>query len=180
MSDGTNVLDDLEKAAYGNEIDFQGDLVQDLAQVGFHVYTTGENIAEGGTTPNMPSIAIEVDPNRASNPAANFSTLTFTPTSNSGANAWSGYIDATTTGLWGGTGAAFAGQPCDLNGARCTFNELKTFLTEDDAGDGSPATMFTVAVTKGRDFMFQGAVDGLRINNTVYDFEETGVFERAP
>ena len=34
-------------------------------------------------------------------------------------------------------------------------------------------------VTKGRDNSWQGAVDGLRINGTVFDFEETGVFERA-
>ena len=30
-------------------------------------------------------------------------------------------------------------------------------------------------VTKGRDFAWQGAIDGLNINGTVYDFEETGV-----
>jgi hypothetical protein len=33
-------------------------------------------------------------------------------------------------------------------------------------------------VGKGRDFSWQGAVDGLTINDTVYDFEESGVFER--
>ena len=45
-------------------------------------------------------------------------------------------------------------------------------------GDGN-ATIMTAAVAKGRDAEWQGAVDGLRINDTVFDFEETGVFERA-
>jgi hypothetical protein len=164
----------LEKAAYGNEIDFNGNLVQNLNAVGFRVFTTGENIAGGGASPNMPSITIEVDPNRATS-ASNFSSLVFNPP-NSAANQWSPYIDATTTGLWGGTGGAFTGQPCDQNGARCSFTELKAFLNDG----GEPATIFTVGITKGRDFSWQGAVDGLRINNTVYDFEETGVFDRAP
>jgi hypothetical protein len=164
----------LEKAAYGNEIDFTGNLVQNLNAVGFRVFTTGENITGGGGTPNMPSITIEVDPNRETS-TSGFSSLVFNPP-NSAANQWSPYIDATTTGLWGGTGAAFAGQPCDQNGARCSFADLKAFLNDG----GEPATIFTVGITKGRDFSWQGAVDGLRINNTVYDFEETGVFERAP
>jgi hypothetical protein len=30
-------------------------------------------------------------------------------------------------------------------------------------------------VSKGRDFAWQGAVDGLRINGTIYDFEPLGV-----
>ena len=34
----------------------------------------------------------------------------------------------------------------------------------------------SVAVVKGRDNFWSGAVDGLRVNDTVVDFEETGVF----
>jgi hypothetical protein len=36
------------------------------------------------------------------------------------------------------------------------------------------------SITKGRDFAFNGAIDGLRIDDTVYDFEETGVFTTTP
>ena len=43
----------------------------------------------------------------------------------------------------------------------------------NDGGDG--ATIFTLAVTKGTDFAWQGAVDGLRVNDRVADFEEGGV-----
>ena len=34
-------------------------------------------------------------------------------------------------------------------------------------------------VTKGRDFSYQGAVDGLRINDRLFDFEEKGVSEKG-
>ncbi len=96
---------------------------------------------------------------------------------NSPANAWSPYIDATTTGLWGLTGSAFAGTTCDINGARCTFAQLMDYL--DDGDDNAP-TILSVAVGKGRDYFWSGAVDGLRINDTVFDFEERGVFTTAP
>ena len=35
-------------------------------------------------------------------------------------------------------------------------------------------------MTKGRDFEFQGAVDDLRLNGRVADFEETGVIVTEP
>ena len=42
----------------------------------------------------MPSITFEIDPNMTGK-ATNFSSLVFTPTTNSAGNAWSPYIDAT-------------------------------------------------------------------------------------
>jgi hypothetical protein len=162
----------VEKAAYGNEIDFLGGLVDDLTAVGFYVYTTGENNDQQPA--NMPSIVFEIDPNMADR-TTNFSSLVFTPTANSAANQWSPYIDATTTGLWGLTGSQFSGEKCSLNGSRCTFAEVKDLL--DDGGE--PAKILTVSVTKGRDYAWSGAVDGLRVNEWDFDFEETGVFTRA-
>jgi hypothetical protein len=163
-----------ERVSFGNEVRFAGDNFQNVSAVGFHVFTTGENISAGGGSQNMPSITFEVNPN-LSGSASTFASLVYLP-ANSTANRWSSYIDATESGRWGGTGAAFAGTPCDINGARCSFGELQAFL--DDGGE--PARIFTAAVTKGRDFSFSGAVDGLRINNTIYDFEEDGVVLRSP
>ncbi|MER5412881.1 hypothetical protein ACWCYZ_42330 [Streptomyces virginiae] len=51
---------------------------------------------------------------------------------------------------------------------------MKTALND---GDAQP-TIHTVAVGKGRDNMWIGAVDGLRINRTIYDFEATGAKTR--
>jgi hypothetical protein len=43
------------------------------------------------------------------------------------------------------------------------------------ADGGEPATVLTAQITKGRDFVFSGAVDALRINNQKFDFEPLGV-----
>ncbi|MFJ1606256.1 hypothetical protein ACIOHS_23185 [Streptomyces sp. NPDC088253] len=40
---------------------------------------------------------------------------------------------------------------------------------------GAVPTIYTAAVGKGRDHLWAGAVDGLRINKYVYDFEADGV-----
>jgi hypothetical protein len=70
------------------------------------------------------------------------------------------------------TGSKFAGTKCDINGARCTFAELQAYL--NDGGDGPK--ILSAAVVKGKDNFWSGAVDGLRVNDTLVDFEETGVF----
>jgi hypothetical protein len=155
-----------EKAAYGNEQDFFGQPVSGLTAVGFRVYTTGENAALG--TPNMPSILFEIDPNLGANPT-NFTSLVFVPT-NSVANQWSPYIDATTSGFWFMTGAAGTATGCNQT-TTCTFTQMQAALA--DGGDA--ATILTVGVTKGRDFAWQGAIDALRINSQVFDFEANGV-----
>jgi hypothetical protein len=160
-----------EKIAWGNEVDFFGNNFESLTALGFYVFNVSENLGTP-TAPApapMPGIAIEVNPNLADVPGDNFSTLVwFPPVSPPG---WSRFLDATTTGLWGATGLP-AGHACDINGPRCTWTQLQTML--DDGG--APATIFTIAITKGRDQEWHGAVDGLTINNTVYNFEENGVF----
>lgn len=159
-----------EKVAYGNEFDFLGDSFQDLTAVGFHIYTTFENVDAPASPSNQPSITFEVDPNLTG--ADNFASIVFFPPPTVPL-VWS-EVDATTEGLWGGTGAEFTS--CNINGSRCTFEELQDFLANDG---GDPAIIGSVGITKGRDFSWQGAVDGLNINDTIYDFEETGVFEHA-
>jgi hypothetical protein len=159
-----------ELATFGNEIDFLGQPFS-LTAVGFHVYNLPENVSVDPG--NMPNIAIEINPNLTASTDHFTSAVYFPPPTLPG--AWSNYIDATTTGVWGLTGAEFEGQTCGINTNRCTWTELQTLL--DDGGDA--ATMFTVAVKKGADFTWHGAVDGLRINSTVYDFEEHGVIATA-
>jgi hypothetical protein len=160
-----------EQATFGNEADFVGDLVADINEVGFHVYTTGEN--NDTASPNMPSIKIELDPNLNAT-ASNFSTAVFVP-DNSVSNEWSGYINAAdgSDGFWFLTGAAGAATGCN-QATTCTFAQLKAALAADAASD---ATVYTVAVGKGRDNAWAGSIDGLRVNAIVYDFEPFGVEE---
>ena len=160
-----------DKIAFGNEVDFFGNPVAGLTQVGYQVFTTGENSGLGN--PNMPSIAFEINPHGAGGTSTTFSTMVFTPAANSAPDAWSPYIDATTTGFWGLTGSQFnspaTAANCGLNGPRCSFADLKTFLAT-----GTGATIDTAELSKGRDFEWHGAVDGFRINNQVFNFEPSG------
>jgi hypothetical protein len=168
-----------EKVAFGDEdgtdaATIAGGTFDKVTKVGYNVFTTGENNDRGT---NVPTIIFEVDPNMETIDAplakpADYSSLVFTPEVNSEKDKWSGYIDATTSGKWGMTGSAFAAGPCSQNGSRCTFTELQAYLNDG----GAAPKVTSVAVGKGRDFAFQGAVDGLRVNDTVFDFESAGVF----
>jgi hypothetical protein len=79
---------------------------------------------------------------------------------------------------WGLTGTFFNASPdrCGINGARCTFSEVLAYLAANNDAAQGPASVFTVQITKGRDFAFSGAVDALVIGDTTYDFEPNGVF----
>ena len=57
--------------------------------------------------------------------------------------------------------------------ARCTWAEILNVLNDADGEDA--VISFSVQISKGRDFAFSGMVDGLRINDTLYDFEPFGV-----
>jgi hypothetical protein len=169
-----NVMSTTSKVDFGNEIDYFNQPVSGLTKVGFSVFTTAENSARGGATPNMPSIKFEINPKKAGGTTTTYSTLVFTPTADSASGKWT-HIDATTEGLWGLTGgqfneAATMNERCGLNGTRCTFAQVKAFLA---TGEG--ATIYTAAVGKGKDFAFEGAVDGLEINNQTINFEPNGV-----
>ena len=123
----------------------------------------------------MPNIKFEIDPNiGAPAPVHNFSTLVFIPDATF-PGLWSDYIDATTVGLWGGRALCFAGHACDINGGLCDWDTLQTARPRR-----RPRTaIYTVAVAKGSDSEWHGAVDALQINGTVYDFEEHGVTASA-
>lgn len=164
---------DSDKVAFGNQVDFVGRTVSSVDRVGFSVFTTGENIGRG--TYNMPSITFEIDPNLTSTPS-NYSSLVFVP-NNTAANQWS-TIDATdpATGFWFLTGAAGVATGCTQSASPCSYADVQARL----ADGGDEATIYTVAVAKGRDHVFSGAVDALRIGGQVFDFEPFGVYTRTP
>ncbi|MEP6940049.1 MAG: hypothetical protein ABI846_09815 [Rudaea sp.] len=164
-----------EKVEFGDPVSFANNPISALTNVGYVVKTTQENIDAGGASPNMPAIAIEVFTSGTF--GVGYSTLNYTPTVNSTANQWSGYIDAANdpSNAWGLTGSAFnspaTSANCGINGPRCTFAQVKALLTTTPYN----AIMFSVGISKGRDFAWHGEVDSLRINNTTYDFEFGGV-----
>ncbi|MFG2940174.1 hypothetical protein [Streptomyces sp. NPDC048282] len=175
----TSLTPQSEAVHFGNEVDFFGAPVLGLHEVGFHVFQTGENVSYGGAA-NLPNIKFEINPNLTS-PATTYASMVWNPPPlpTTDLNQWSPYLDATTTGTWFLTGAAGAtgtGTGCNLT-TQCTFQELMQRL---DNGGPEPV-VYTAGVAKGRDHMWIGAVDGLRINHVVYDFEPGGVrIRRAP
>ena len=164
-----------DKAAFGNETDFVGQKVSQLSAIGYSVFTTGENNALAAN--NMPSISFEIDPNV--NGSGNYASLVYAP-DNSTANTWTTIDAKGDTGKhWGLTGGFFNAVPdstCGLNGSRCTFAEVLAYLAANNDPSQGAATLFTVQITKGRDFAFSGAVDALVINDTTYNFEPLGVY----
>jgi hypothetical protein len=118
---------------------------------------------------NLPNIRFEIDP-----PGVfTFSTMVWVPDGSGvpAVNQWSPYIDATTNGTWYFTGAFGTALPVCSLASPCTFAAAKA--------KAGTSTVYSVLVGKGRDNMWIGAVDGLRLNNTIYDFEEDGVKSRG-
>lgn len=167
---GIEVASGSEKVAFGNETDFFGDPVSGISQVGFQVFQTNEDVVYGGAT-NMPNITFEINPHVAHKV---YTSMVWVPGAPGVTDAWSPYLDATATGYWYFTsGPVAAATHCGISNS-CTLAQAQAALVaaNDRSGD---ASVYTVAIEKGRDYQWQGAVDGLRINDTVYNFEADGV-----
>ena len=89
-------------------------------------------------------------------------------------NQWSGYIDATRTGTWGLRRRHIQQHAtASLNTARAArWTSSRPTSTRRRPGHDPQRR----SVSKGRDYAWSGAVDGLRVNDTVFDFERDGVF----
>ena len=151
-----------DKTAFGNEVDFQGKTLASISSVSFWEYTTAENRAR--TPSNLASVAMEINP---ANGLQTYSTLNYIPSADP-AGAWT-KITADQK-QWYLTGAAGTASGCNQV-TYCTLGEVKTALPN--------ATLYTVAITKGSDYAFSGAVDALQINSTTYDFEPFGVIAKT-
>lgn len=172
-----DVAGKVEKAAFGNTVDFAGKTLSSITETGFRVFTTDENSDMGGdnaTPANLPNIAFEVDPTGSAATAPNYSTLVWSPgpIADADEGKWTGYIDAKSNGTWYYTGAAGAAPGgCDST-TPCTFANAKAKFAN--------ATLLTAAISKGRDNAWVGSVDGFRVNGDLYDFESYGVVKRTP
>ena len=151
-----------DKATFGNQVDFAGDKLAEVDTVKYSVFTTGEN--NGRYAENLPNVAAEVD--TSADDGIQYSTLVFVPEAVE-ANKWS-QVDASEAKRWYFTGAAGTTSSCNQT-TYCTLDEAKAAFKD--------ASLLSVAVSKGRDYAFSGAVDALVWNDTTYDFEPTGVEE---
>jgi collagen triple helix repeat protein len=176
---GFNVKDGTEKVAFGNQVDFAGDKISAITDIGFSVFWTNEDRIRNAN--NMPNITFEIDPTGPSTAAPNYSSLVFVPNGPANVNTWTD-IDATATaaGWWyfsNGTTATAVG--CGQSTPPCSFDDLQTKIAAAP-GYENMAVSLSLAVGKGKDHQFQGAVDALRYNDEVYDFEPFGVTAGTP
>lgn len=159
-----------DQTAFGNQVSFVGNQVSGLTSLGFSVFTTAENNQRGPR--NMPSIVIEIDPNLASAPSLDRSSMVYTPR-NGTAEQWTTYdaTDSTQGNVWSLTGPAGAATGCS-RGSQCTWDRIQGVLED---GDTNPARIRSIQIAKLQGNPFSGAVDALRIRGNVYDFEPLGV-----
>ena len=161
-----------DKAAFGNQVDFFGMPFSDVTAVGYSVFATGEDVTPPGALTNLPGISFEVNFNPGG--LLDFHTVTYQPSINlTDVNRWATKDAVADTGAHWGIGGIGMDTLCDQNGTLCTFADVQAYL----AANAPNAEILTVQITKGRDFAFSGAVDALRLNNDVFDFEPFGVVQ---
>ena len=164
-----------DKAMFGNEVDFAGTAIAGINQIGFSYLTTGEN--SGG----VPSIIMEIEPDLTGDDG--YSSMVYVPpTPTLTTNPQWFTVDAAAVGSWGLSGAEAGITGCSIGGS-CSLAQLKTALVANNDGtnavDGAQISL-SFGVQKGRDTEWQGAIDALRLNDAVYDFEPLGVEVTTP
>lgn len=166
-----------DKVAFGNQVDFAGDPVSGLDRISYSYFVTGEDLASDPG--NLPNISIEIDPSVADR---NYTSMNYNPPDAPPiAQGWidddAAANDGDESGWWFSNGLVAAATGCS-QASFCSLEEAKQALVANNDG-GPAASISSIAVTKGRDFEFEGAVDALQINDTIYDFEPFGVNEVA-
>jgi len=150
-------------ASFGNQVDFADVPLAGIANVSYWQYTTTENRDISAT--NLANVAMELNPNKAG--LSSYSTLIFVPQAIP-AGQWTKI--STDTANWILTGSVGTATGC-TGDTPCTLAQVKAAMPA--------ATLHTVQITKGRDSAFTGAVDGLQIGSTTYDFEPFGVIAKT-
>ncbi|WP_218034388.1 hypothetical protein [Acrocarpospora corrugata] len=170
---GIIVGDGTDKIAFGNETNFAELPINDLTTLKYWVYA-GTNSMSGVS---LPGINIEADPNVGS---VDDTTLVYLPDSSISPsapavrlpNTWQQYDASAAGSKWYATGATGSLINCTLI-TPCSFADLKTALPD-------AVITYSLGFSKSSGNAFIGAVDGLQVNNTVYDFEPYGVRKTTP
>ena len=180
---GLETADGTEKVAFGNQVDFAGDAVSGLDQVGFSYFVTGEDL--GRYAANAPNITLEIDPSVA---GKNYTSMVYVPPAPPNAAQQWVDVDADAdagggaSGWWFTNGSVAAATECGQGASPehfCSLDEAQAALVANNDG-GPAAAIGSIAIAKGKDYQYQGAADALRINDEVFDFEPFGVTATAP
>jgi hypothetical protein len=160
------VGDGTQKVAYGNQNDFFTTRLDTVGTLTYWVYRDIDAPA-----PTFPGVSFEV-----LNPTAavTYTSLVYVPPAvvpTPPALVWR-KLDALAGAHWFFTNGPLAASSGCNQTTFCTFAQATAALTNVNY------RILSLAVSKGRDDAFNGAVDALRMNGIVYDFEPQGVVER--
>ncbi|MFF3445067.1 hypothetical protein [Streptosporangium sp. NPDC002721] len=167
---GIIVGDSPDRITFGNETDFAELSISDLTILRYWAFAGTNSPAEV----SVPGLSIEIDPNVGS---ANYATLIYLPDSSTAPsapgsqlpNTWQQYDASAAGSQWYATGVTGSLINCTL-ASPCSFDELKAAL---------PDAVITLSLGFSMDTAFIGAIDGLQVNNTVYDFGPLGTRKLA-
>lgn len=162
-----------DKIAFGDETDFAGIPLRNITVLKYWIYAGGDSLA--GI--NLPIISIEANPRIGTQ---TFTSLNYVPDFSvppsapavRAPNTWQQYVASAAGSGWFASGATGTLTGCNQI-TRCSFTTLKSRLP-------NAVITLSLSISKGRDTPFTGAVDGLQVNRTVYDFEPSGVRQVAP
>jgi hypothetical protein len=169
----------LEKVTFGNQVDFAGDAVADLDELGYSYFQTGEDYDRYAA--NAPGLQLEINPSVGNK---DYTSMVYTPPAPATRQEqqWVD-VDADADDGTGNSGWWFS-SPTVQTATGCSQADFCSLSEAQDAlvanNDGGPAAVIgTIGIGKGKDYQYQGAADALRINDTTYDFEPFGVTEVA-
>ncbi|WP_326822131.1 ice-binding family protein [Streptosporangium sp. NBC_01756] len=157
-----------DKITVGNETDFAEQSLSDLGTLKYWVFAKADSM----TDVMLPTIGIEVDPHVG---PAGYTTLVYLPDSSISPSApasrtpdvWQEYDASAAGGRWYASGTTGNLIDCSMV-SPCSFDELKAKLPDAVIAYGP-------GLSTGSGNVFVGAVDGLQINDTIYDFEPLAV-----
>jgi hypothetical protein len=163
-----------EKIDFGNETIFGGVPLRDIDVLKYWIYVGEDTPSVTG----LPGISIESNPRAF---GVGFTSLNYVPALSTPpsrpttvlSNTWQQYdASGAGSGWFPTSGAIQAATGCNQI-TPCSFDVLKAKLPD-------AIISFSLGISVGRNAIFAGAVDGLQVNRTVYDFEPFGVRRRVP
>jgi hypothetical protein len=166
-----------EKVDFGNETVFAGLPLRDISVLKYWIYVGEDTPAILG----LPIISIEANPMLPALPAVTYTSLNYAPALSTPpsrpstvlSNTWQQYdASGAGSGWYASNGMVQAATGC-TQGSPCSFDVLKSKLP-------NAFVSFSIGISAGPGATFAGAVDGLQVNNTVYDFEPFGVRRTIP
>jgi Collagen triple helix repeat (20 copies) len=163
-----------EKLSFGDETTFAGLLIRSISTLSYWLYA-GE---DAFTNHSLPTLSIEANPDAN---GATYTTLVYLPDGSAApsapsprtVSAWQKYDTLATGNMWHSTADLDPNTTvCQITNP-CKFSDLVAQMGPN------ACVSFSLAITKGRDNEFTGAVDAVTVNGTTYDFEPEGVVARG-